>query len=160
RVPAGARRRLRPDARPLPRPGAHGRETPRLWHGGDAPRRPPAHPHVDRARDRLRHRGQERRRPPEPPRSDPRRGRDRDAAPRRGPAGTCRRVRAGGVTLANEIARFCRITWDRGLVSAAGGNLSARIGDTDTFLITPSGVALRDAEPDDLVTIDLAGRKL
>src|SRR5204863_129584 len=45
-------------------------------------------------------------------------------------------------------------------VFAAGGNLSARIGDTDTFLITPSGVALRDAEPDGLVTIDLAGRKL
>ncbi|TMB47804.1 MAG: class II aldolase/adducin family protein, partial [Deltaproteobacteria bacterium] len=64
------------------------------------------------------------------------------------------------MTLAGDIARFCRITWDRGLVSAAGGNISARIGDTDTFLITPSGVALRDAEPDDLVTIDLAGRKL
>jgi arylformamidase len=64
------------------------------------------------------------------------------------------------VTLADEIARFCRVTWDRGLVSAAGGNLSARIGDTDTFLITPSGVALRDTGPDDLVTIDLAGRKL
>jgi arylformamidase len=59
-----------------------------------------------------------------------------------------------------EIARFCRVTWDRGLVSAAGGNLSARLGDTDTFLITPSGVALRDTEPDDLVTIDLDGRKL
>jgi len=62
--------------------------------------------------------------------------------------------------LRNDIARFCRITWDRGLVSAAGGNISARIGDTDTFLITPSGVALRDTEPDDVVTIDLAGKKL
>ena len=64
------------------------------------------------------------------------------------------------MTLAGDIARFCRLTWDRGLVSAAGGNISARIGDTDTFLITPSGVALRDTEPDDLVTIDLAGRTL
>jgi arylformamidase len=62
--------------------------------------------------------------------------------------------------LGEEIARFCHITWDRGLVSAAGGNLSARIGDTDTFLVTRSGVALRDVEPDDLVVIDLAGRKV
>ena len=62
--------------------------------------------------------------------------------------------------LREAIARFCRVTWDRGLVSAAGGNISARLGDTDTFLITPSGVALRDTEPDDLVTIDLAGKKI
>ena len=62
--------------------------------------------------------------------------------------------------LREEIARFCRVTWDRGLVSAAGGNISARIGDTETFLITPSGLSLRDTGPDDLVTIDLAGRKL
>src|SRR4029077_1070972 len=41
-----------------------------------------------------------------------------------------------------------------------GGNISARIGDTDTFLITPSGLSLRDTEPKDMVTIDLAGRKL
>src|SRR5205823_1613406 len=115
---------------------------------------------LDRARDRLRHRGQERRRPPEPPRGDPRRGGDRGTAPRSGRARARRRVREGGVTLAGDIARFCRLTWDRGLVSAAGGNISARIGDTDTFLTTPSGVALRDTEPDDLVTIDLAGRTL
>ena len=59
-----------------------------------------------------------------------------------------------------EIARFCRITWDRGLVSAAGGNISARLNGRDEVLITPSGVALRDTTPDDLVTIDLDGRKL
>ena len=60
--------------------------------------------------------------------------------------------------LREEIARFCRVTWDRGLVSAAGGNLSARLGTSDLFLITPSGVALRDTEPEDMVTIDLDGR--
>jgi arylformamidase len=63
-------------------------------------------------------------------------------------------------SLRNDIAHFCRVTWDRGLVSAAGGNISARLDGTDTFLITPSGVALRDTTPDDLVTIDLDGRKL
>ncbi|HYR95536.1 MAG TPA: class II aldolase/adducin family protein [Candidatus Binatus sp.] len=62
--------------------------------------------------------------------------------------------------LREDIARFCRVTWDRGLVSAAGGNISARIGDGETFLITPSGLALRDTRPEDLVTIDLAGRKV
>jgi len=64
------------------------------------------------------------------------------------------------MTLAEEIAHFCRVTWDRGLVSAAGGNISARVDATDTFLITPSGVALRDTSPEDMVTIDLDGRKL
>jgi len=63
-------------------------------------------------------------------------------------------------TLREAIARFCRLTWDRGLVSAAGGNISARIDGTDTVLITPSGLALRDTGPGDLVTVDLAGRKL
>jgi arylformamidase len=63
-------------------------------------------------------------------------------------------------SLREDIARFCRVTWDRGLVSAAGGNISARIGDGETFLITPSGLALRDTRPEDLVTIDLAGRKV
>src|SRR5204862_154968 len=70
------------------------------------------------------------------------------------------RIDAGEARLREEIARFCRVTWDRGLVSAAGGNLSARLGAADLFLITPSGVALRDTEPSDLVTIDLAGRKV
>lgn len=59
-----------------------------------------------------------------------------------------------------ELARFCRFAYHRGLVSAAGGNLSARLGDTDTFLITPSGVSLRDMAARDLVTIDLRGHKL
>ncbi|HJQ85776.1 MAG TPA: class II aldolase/adducin family protein [Candidatus Binatia bacterium] len=67
---------------------------------------------------------------------------------------------AGEATLRDDIARFCRVTWDRGLVSAAGGNLSARLADGDRFLITPSGLALRDTTPDDLVTIDLEGRKV
>jgi arylformamidase len=62
--------------------------------------------------------------------------------------------------LREELARFCRVTWDRGLVSAAGGNLSARLGDTDTFLITPSGLSLRDTNPEDMVIIDLAGNKI
>jgi len=62
--------------------------------------------------------------------------------------------------LREELAYFCRVTWDRGLVSAAGGNLSARRGDTDTFLITPSGLSLRDTNPEDMVVMDLEGRKL
>ena len=62
--------------------------------------------------------------------------------------------------LREEIARFCRVTWDRGLVSAAGGNISARLDGRDEVLITPSGLALRDTTADDLVTIDLDGRKL
>src|SRR5438128_9647085 len=69
-------------------------------------------------------------------------------------------IDAGEARLREEIERFCRVTWDRGLVSAAGGNLSARLGAAGLFLITPSGVALRDTEPSDLVTIALAGQKV
>jgi arylformamidase len=62
--------------------------------------------------------------------------------------------------LREELARQCRFAYHRGLVSAAGGNLSARLGTGDTFLISASGVSLREIGPEDFVTVDLGGQPL
>ena len=44
-----------------------------------------------------------------------------------------------------------------GLVVGSGGNLSGRLPDDDTFIITPSGYSLGELTPDDLVELRLDG---
>jgi L-ribulose-5-phosphate 4-epimerase len=56
--------------------------------------------------------------------------------------------------LAEKLSRYSRLCYDRHLVGAAGGNLSVRVPGKDFFLITASGVALRDVSPDNLVVVD------
>ncbi|MCX8162231.1 MAG: class II aldolase/adducin family protein [Candidatus Bathyarchaeota archaeon] len=56
-----------------------------------------------------------------------------------------------------EIIRVMKTLYGRGLVSALGGNVSARIPGSDTIWITPSGVFKGDLKPDDLVKISLDG---
>jgi ribulose-5-phosphate 4-epimerase/fuculose-1-phosphate aldolase len=56
-----------------------------------------------------------------------------------------------------ELARFSRLSYDRGLVAARGGNLSIRIPGTQRVLITPSGVSLRDITPDVVIEVDIHG---
>ncbi len=56
-----------------------------------------------------------------------------------------------------EIIRVMKTLYDRGLVSALGGNVSARIPGSDNIWITPSGVFKGDLKPDDLVKISLDG---
>src|SRR4030042_1254579 len=46
-----------------------------------------------------------------------------------------------------DLAKFSRLSYDRGLVAARGGNLSIRIPGTERVLITPSGISLRDITP-------------
>jgi len=46
--------------------------------------------------------------------------------------------------LANELVRYSRLCYDRHLVGAAGGNLSARVPGSNAFIVTATGVALRD----------------
>lgn len=60
-------------------------------------------------------------------------------------------------TLREEIAQVCRICYGRGLVSGAGGNVSARLSGSDQILITATGVSLRDVGPEDIVVIGLDG---
>jgi ribulose-5-phosphate 4-epimerase/fuculose-1-phosphate aldolase len=52
------------------------------------------------------------------------------------------------IRLRRELAEFSRRAFNRGLVSGTGGNMSVRIPDTDTVLITPTGICLGDIEPE------------
>ena len=59
-----------------------------------------------------------------------------------------------------DIARFSRLSYDRGLVAARGGNLSIRIPGTERVLITPSGISLRDITPEIIIEVDIQGNLL
>ena len=56
-----------------------------------------------------------------------------------------------------DLAKFSRLSYDRGLVAARGGNLSIRIPGTERVLITPSGISLRDITPDIIIEVDIHG---
>jgi L-fuculose-phosphate aldolase len=60
--------------------------------------------------------------------------------------------------LAEELSRYSRLCYDRNLVGAAGGNLSVRVTGKDLFLVTASGVSLRDVRPENIVIVDLNGK--
>lgn len=62
--------------------------------------------------------------------------------------------------LREELSHYCRVAYDRQLVSGTGGNLSARIPGTDDVLITPSAVSLRECAPEDFILVNLAGEKV
>jgi L-ribulose-5-phosphate 4-epimerase len=47
-----------------------------------------------------------------------------------------------------------------GLVRGNSGNISARVPGTDTFLIKPSGACLDCLKPEEMVLVDLQGRKI
>lgn len=62
--------------------------------------------------------------------------------------------------LKDEICKTMRRLFNRGLISALGGNISARLPGSNEFWITPSGVFKGELEPEDLVKVDLDGRVL
>lgn len=62
--------------------------------------------------------------------------------------------------LRKELSEYSRRSFDRGLISGTGGNISVRIPDTDRVLITPSGVSLRDVEPESNLIVNLEGTVL
>ncbi|UCF57027.1 MAG: class II aldolase/adducin family protein [Deltaproteobacteria bacterium] len=57
-----------------------------------------------------------------------------------------------------DFCLFCRLLYDRHLVTGVGGNVSVRVGDK--IFITPSGFSLRGLRPDMVVTVDEEGRVL
>ena len=61
------------------------------------------------------------------------------------------------IRLRKELAEFSRRSFNRGLVSGAGGNISVRIPDTDQVLITPTGVSLGDVDPEVNLLVSLDG---
>jgi L-ribulose-5-phosphate 4-epimerase len=62
--------------------------------------------------------------------------------------------------LRQELALYSRKSFERGLISGTGGNLSVRIPGTNSALITPSGVSLADVDPDLSILVDLDGKIL
>jgi len=62
--------------------------------------------------------------------------------------------------LREEVCEYSRLVYERGLVGAAGGNVSSRVPGTQQVLITPSGISLREVEPSQLVTLSLDGSVL
>lgn len=61
-------------------------------------------------------------------------------------------------TLAQELIRYCKLGYDRHLVGAAGGNISVRVPGKNLFLVTASGIALRDVAADNIVVVDNTGK--
>jgi L-fuculose-phosphate aldolase len=61
--------------------------------------------------------------------------------------------------LREEIIQIGKLLYERGLIVATDGNISARLDD-QTILITPSGLCKGLMTPEQLITVDLAGRKV
>lgn len=58
--------------------------------------------------------------------------------------------------LKKEIAKYSNLAYQRGLVGAAGGNVSAR--HENLFLITAGGKSLRDVTEEDIIIVDKNGK--
>ena len=61
--------------------------------------------------------------------------------------------------LRDEIVLVGKLLYDKGLIVAGDGNISTRLED-GTILITPSGLCKGMMRPDQLIIIDLDGRKV
>jgi L-fuculose-phosphate aldolase len=62
--------------------------------------------------------------------------------------------------LRKELSHYSKKSFQRGLISGTGGNLSARIPGEDRVLITPSGVSLDDVTPEINILVTLEGQIL
>ncbi len=60
--------------------------------------------------------------------------------------------------LRKELAEFSQRAFYRGLICAAGGNMSVRIPGTDRVLITATGISLGDVDPESSLLVDLEGQ--
>ncbi len=59
-----------------------------------------------------------------------------------------------------ELSEFSQRAFNRGLVGGTGGNLSVRIPDTDTVLVTPTAISLGDVQPEENILVNLEGEIL
>ncbi len=64
------------------------------------------------------------------------------------------------VRLRKELSDFSVRSFNRGLVSGTGGNMSVRIPGTDEVLITPTGISLGDITPEMNLLMNLDGTVL
>ena len=59
--------------------------------------------------------------------------------------------------LRHEIVKIGRLLYERGLIVAGDGNISARLSD-ELVITTPAGACKGMLEPEDMVVVDLEGR--
>jgi len=62
--------------------------------------------------------------------------------------------------LRERLAKVGKLTWDEGLVYGSAGNISARIPNTQTCLIKPSGFTMGELKPEDFIIVDIYTRKV
>jgi len=62
--------------------------------------------------------------------------------------------------LRERLVKVGRVIHDHGFVPGTVGNISARIPNTDTILIKPSGVSMGALKPEDMAIADLQGKKV
>jgi L-ribulose-5-phosphate 4-epimerase len=62
--------------------------------------------------------------------------------------------------LRERLVKVGKELYEHKLVSGTAGNISARIPDTNTMLIKPSGVCMGFLKPEDLVIVDFDGKKI
>ena len=62
--------------------------------------------------------------------------------------------------ISERIVKAGRQLYNHRLIRGTSGNISARIPGTDTFLIKPSGARMGTLEPEELVLVDLQGKKI
>lgn len=62
--------------------------------------------------------------------------------------------------LRRDIVWAARLMWERGYVVGTAGNISARVGETDRLLITPSGAPYDSMKPDHVVLCTLGCEQL
>jgi L-fuculose-phosphate aldolase len=62
--------------------------------------------------------------------------------------------------IGERIAKASRELYNHGLVKGTSGNISARFPGTDAFLIKPSGTRMGFLKPEELVLVDLQGKKV
>ena len=62
--------------------------------------------------------------------------------------------------ISDELAEAGRRLHRQGLVTGKSGNISARMPGTNLILIKPSGASLESLKPEELVVVDLQGKKV
>lgn len=62
------------------------------------------------------------------------------------------------MSIAKEVQHYSRLAYERFLVGAAGGNVSARDPESGLIAITATGISLRDITEENVIYVDLDGR--
>jgi ribulose-5-phosphate 4-epimerase/fuculose-1-phosphate aldolase len=63
-------------------------------------------------------------------------------------------------TLREDICRFGKSLFDRGLTAGSSGNISVRVGDGDGWLLTPTNACLGTLDPARIAKLDASGQHI